>query len=240
MLKRGENRPILFEIILIIIAFLAAGVITAVGGGAGMHPDLASSIGRIFIALLLFVIFRGAFRGTRVFGNPVYVIPALLFIVWNLYYNLSGGAQLGGMNFYIEALITAMAPALFEEVIFRGIFIHNLRAKGYSNIASLLISALIFAAAHLTNIVGQSALTVGIQFLYSLVVGLVLAAIYLRNRSIVEVIIVHFLIDFFNRIYIDPPTTSSYTQIAIFGVLLAAEAVYAIWLTRGIKEEQSA
>ena len=38
--------------------------------------------------------------------------------------------QFGGPVFFIEALITALAPAIFEEVLFRGIFIYNLKENG--------------------------------------------------------------------------------------------------------------
>ena len=83
---------------------------------------------------------------------------------------------------------------------------------------------------HLTNLVGQSFATVALQTGYSFVVGLALAAVYLRNNSIGQVVLVHFLIDFTNRLYLEQATSASYGQIAIFVVLLAAEAVYAVKL----------
>jgi membrane protease YdiL (CAAX protease family) len=63
------------------------------------------------------------------------------------------------------------------------------------------------------------------------VVGLALAAVYLRNNSIAQVVFVHFLIDFTNRLYLEQTTSASYVQIAIFVVLLVAETAYAVWLT---------
>ena len=70
------------------------------------------------------------------------------------------------------------------------------------------------------------------QSAYSLVVGLAFGAVYLRNNSIVQVIVAHFLIDFTNRIYLEQAASTSYVQIAIFVVLLVVEAVYAIRLTK--------
>ena len=52
----------------------------------------------------------------------------------------------------------------------------------------------------------------------------------MRNNSIVQVVFVHFMIDFTNRLYLEQATSASYGQIAIFVVLLAAEAVYAVKL----------
>lgn len=231
MSKMGEKRPIIFEIILIVAAFVVAAVFTAVGSAAGLESQMSSSIARIITGVLMLVIFRSAFRDCRVFGNPVYVLPVLLFAVWNLFYNLSSGAQLGGSAMYSAALITALAPAIFEEVLFRGIFIHNLKKHGYGKLVCLVVPALIFSLLHLTNIVGQDPATVLLQVGYSFVVGLAMSAVYIRNNSILEIMIAHFLIDFTNRIYIDPATSSTHVQLAIFVVLLVAEAVYAVWLT---------
>ena len=230
MFEFGEKHPIGFEIILIIVSFLAAGAIVMVCSIVNIHPDLSSSVARIFVALVLFVIYRRAFTGQSVLTNPVIVIPSLLFAVWNVFYNLSSGMVFGESVFFIEAAIMAIAPALFEEVIFRGIFIYNLKKKGSSDLSCLFITAAVFAAVHLTNLVGQSFAAVALQTVYSFVIGLALAAVYLRNNSIVQVVFVHFMIDFTNRLYLEQATSASYGQIAIFVVLLAAEAVYAVKL----------
>ena len=157
-------------------------------------------------------------------------MPALLFPVWNLFYQLSSGAAFGGPVFFTEAIITAIAPALFEEVLFRGIFIYNLRKKGYSDLKCLLITAALFAVIHLTNLVGSDAVSVALQVVYSFVIGLVLAAVYLKNRSLIQIIAVHFLIDYTNRLYINPATTATTLQLTVFAILLAVEAIYAIML----------
>ena len=225
MYEFGEKHPIGFEIILIIVSFLAAGVIVMACSIVNMHADLSSSIARIFVALVLLVIYRRAFTGQNPFTNPVILIPSLLFAVWNVFYNLSSGMVFGGSVFFIEAAITAM------EVIFRGIFIYNLKKKGSSDLSCLFITAAMFSVVHLTNLVGQSFATVALQTGYSFVIGLALAAVYLRNNSLAQVVLVHFLIDFTNRLYVEQATSASYVQIANFAVLLVAEAAYAVWLT---------
>ena len=230
MYEFGEKHPVGFEIILIIVSFLAAGAIVLVCSIVNIHSDLSSSVARVFVALVLFVIYRRAFTGQSVLTNPVIVIPSLLFAVWNVFYNLSSGMVFGGSVFFIEAAIMAIAPALFEEVIFRGIFIYNLKKKGSSDLSCLFITAAVFAAVHLTNLVGQSFAAVALQTVYSFVIGLALAAVYLRNNSIVQVVFVHFMIDFTNRLYLEQATSASYVQLAIFAVLLVAEAAYAVKL----------
>ena len=80
---------------------------------------------------------------------------------------------------------------------------YNLKKKEYSDISCLLITAVVFSVVHLTNLAGQSFATVALQTVYSFVIGLALAAVYLKNKSIVQVIAAHFLIGFTNRIYME-------------------------------------
>ena len=235
MFKFGENHPVCFEIILIVAAFLAAAAVTVAGKLFYMTPELSSSIGRLAVGAALFLIYRRAFQGGKPFTNLVIVIPALLFAAWNLFYNLSSGMEFGGAVYFAEALITAMAPAVFEEILFRGIFIYNLKKKGTGSLPCLFIPAIVFAAVHLTNLAGQDLASVALQVAYSFVIGLALGAVYLKNNSILQVIMVHFLIDFTNRIYVGQASSVSLLQLILFVVLLAAEAVYAVRLI-GTKE----
>ena len=176
--------------------------LTAAGNVFYLHPDFGTSAGRIIVAAALLIIYRGALRGSSVFTNPLIVLPALLFPAWNIFYNLSSGMKIGGILFFAEGILTAMAPALFEEVIFRGIFISNLRKNKKSSMFCLFVTAAVFALIHLTNIVGMNMISVLVQFGYSFVIGLVLAAVYLKNGSLLQVIIVHFLIADFRCLYI--------------------------------------
>lgn len=231
MLKFGEKHPVWFEILLVIAAFLAAAVFSVVGGIFNVHPALSSSVGRVVIGAALFVIYKRAFKGSRPFANLLVVIPALLFAAWNIFYNLSSGMAFGGRAFFIEALITASAPAIFEEVLFRGILIYNLKKKGNSALQCMFISAALFAAMHLTNIVGLDIASVALQLVYSFVIGMVLAAVYLKNNSILQVIVAHFLIDFTNSLFVEQPSSASPLHLILFGLLLVAEAIYAVGLT---------
>ena len=228
MFQFGERHPVLFEIVLVIAAFLAAGVFSLVGAIFNVHPALSSSVGRVLIGAALIVIYNRAFTRGRPFKNLPAVIPALLFAAWNLFYNFSSGMVFGGRNFVIEALVTASAPAIFEEVLFRGILIYNLKKKGTGALPCLFISAALFAAAHLTNLVGLDVVSVSVQIM-------VFAAVYLKNNSILQVIVAHFLIDFTNSLFVEQPASSSAPQLILFGVLLVAEAIYALWLTKAKK-----
>ena len=231
MYKYGEEHPVIFEIILIIASFAVAAVFNIAGYLFNLHPDLSNSAARIITGIVLLVIYKRAYKGNHFFDNLVIVLPALLFPAWNIIYYLSSGIAFGGANFFIEGSITAIAPALFEEVIFRMIFIYNLKKKGSSDLQCLFISSALFAAMHLTNLAGMNPASVAVQTVYSFVIGMVLAAVYLRNESLLQVIAVHFLIDLTTRIFMEHPAYASPLQLIIFGLVLAAEAAYAVWLT---------
>ncbi len=117
MYEFGEKHPIGFEIILIIVSFLAAGAIVMVCSIVNIHPDLSSSVARIFVALVLFVIYRRAFTGQSVLTNPVIVIPSLLFAVWNVFYNLSSGMVFGGGGVCGEVGVNRTVPVTLNGLL---------------------------------------------------------------------------------------------------------------------------
>ena len=235
MYQFGEKHPVLMEIILLVVSFMVAIVFVVAGSVFNMQSELSSSIGRVIAGAGLYFVYRRAFEGNRLFGNPVYLIPALLFAVWNVFYNLSSGNWFGGPYIYLEALVTAIAPAVYEEVLFRGIFLYNLRKKGYGALACMLISAVVFALVHLTNIAGQAATDVALQAGYSFVVGLVFAAVYLKNNSLLEIVFAHFMIDFTNRIYYEQVSSATPMHVVVFVVLLVGEAAWAIRMGKNME-----
>ena len=237
MFTFARKQPIAFEVIVTIVAFILAGILTAVCSVADVSPELASSIARIIVGIALIVIFRKTFLKGSPASGITYALPALLSVGWNLVYNLSSGSQIDVDAMAKAALITALAPAIFEEVLFRGIFVSNLKASGKKAFPCVIISAVFFSLLHATNLVGQDAITVALQVCYSLVIGLMFGAIYLKNGSLSQVMLAHFLLDYSNRIYFQPATSSSVPMIVAFIVLLAVEAVYSLWLTSTITEE---
>lgn len=59
---------------------------------------------------------------------------------------------------------------------------------------------------------------------------MVLAAVYLKNHSLPQIIVLHFLIDFMPRIFVEQAASASTMHLILFGILLAAEAAYAVKL----------
>ena len=142
MRKFAEKSPIIFEIVLVAAAFMLAAAIGLICQMIGFENELSMAIGRILAGILLILIFRHCFDFSKQFRGLVVMLPALVFALWNIANHF---ITKGGFNpFTFDILILGLAPAVFEEVLFRGIFIHNLKAGGKSDMAALMIPALLF------------------------------------------------------------------------------------------------
>ena len=235
----SEKHPVIFSIIVCIIAF-AAVIPFAVAAGLAGFVDLGTEIGRILVGIVLMIIFHRLFSFRRTFDGFVLLLPALLFPLWNIFYHLISDAfQFKSPAELPAAVLAGLAPAVFEEVIFRGIMIGTMKKSGKSRFTALIVSSILFALIHLTNIVGMSPLNVLVQAGYALVVGLLFGAIYIRSGSILVVIIAHALTDISTQIFAENPTETSVPVLIVFGLVLAVAAVCAIVMAaRAPKKEK--
>lgn len=227
MRKFAEKSPIVFEIILVIAAFALALAFGLPCRAASFDNELSMAVGRILAGILMLLIFRRCFDFSKQFKGFVVMLPALVFALWNIANHF---ITKGDFNpFTLDILILGLAPAVFEEVLFRGIFIHNLKAAGRSDMAALIIPALLFGVIHLTNAVNGDILQALVQTGYAVVVGLVFGAIYIRTGDLFSVMLAHAAIDITNRIFMGAAITPVPVIIA-FIVMLAIMALYAFKL----------
>ncbi len=231
MKRFAAKRPILFELFLFIAAMAAALFFSLIGQLLNYPNEPSVAAGRILAGILLFLLFRYCFRQDRPFAGLRWMLPALLFVLWNLLYHLLAGVQMLPAGQLGLPILLALAPAVFEEILFRGIFLHHLAENGKSPMAALWISAIFFGLVHLTNIAGMDPADVLVQAAYALVVGLVFGAVYLKSRDILSVILAHALIDFSNQLFVSSPGESSVPMLIVFVLLLLAEAFYALRIT---------
>lgn len=83
------------------------------------------------------------------------------------------------------AFLTALPPAICEELIYRGV-IYDKSKMYFSPFTAAIISSVMFGIMHLNMQ----------QLPYAIVLGFVLAIIYEKSKSIIMPMIVHFIIDF--------------------------------------------
>ena len=232
----SKKHPILFGVLLFFAALLAAVPFSVLAGGVGAGEE-GGAAGRLIVGCILLLLFRSCFRQGRPFSGLVWILPALLFPLWNIVYHLvCGMGTLKPAEALPAALLLGFAPAVFEEVIFRGILIAKLREHGTAVRGALWISSLLFGAAHLTNLVGTRLIDVLVQTGYAIVIGLVLGAIYLKSGDIAAAILAHALTDVSSRIFVSSPDQTPAPMLVAFVLLLIVEAGYALWLTKRIPD----
>ena len=143
--------------------------------------------------------FIGVLNNKSIWAIINVLIPLLLFCyagIWLTYYPVSFffpdyvekllndkklNFILSSSRYYIPFFIQfLLIGPFFEEVVFRGLIIHRLAIK-YGIIPTVFISSLLFAIAHFK-----------LNILSFFVLGLILSIVYLKTRSLVASIILHF------------------------------------------------
>lgn len=95
----------------------------------------------------------------------------------------------------------ALVGSVLEEFTFRGIILgkllRNLQSTKFNAvIASVMLSSLLFCLSHLINLTHQDLAMTATQVLTTFALGLILSVMYLRSRSLVWGIFLHFVLDF--------------------------------------------
>ncbi|MDF2866243.1 MAG: family intrarane metalloprotease [Clostridia bacterium] len=111
----------------------------------------------------------------------------------------------------------AILPAIFEELLFRGAMLKVLNKFG--NLASILITAFCFGLMHQN-------LTQGI---FAFLLGIILAFITIKTKSIIPAMIIHFLNNFVSVIAVIAAETNNNIMINIINI-----SVYAVVLMSGL------
>ena len=228
MIKFAGEKPVVFEILLIIASFLLSLVfMIPFQAIIGWPTEPAGAMGRIIAAVILFLVFIRGFELKKQFSGFILMLPALLFALWNVINCFITGGEIAAPD--VEVFILGLAPGFFEEVVFRSVFINNMKTKGMKPLTMMLLSGVIFGLMHITNAIAQPLPQVLLQTCYSMVVGITFAAIYIRSGDLVSVIIAHSAIDITNRIFIGGQKTPGFAFV-LFWVMLIAEAAYAFYL----------
>ncbi len=163
-----------------------------------IHLSTLKPVGRnILLGVGSFIIFGiVVFIGAITLGNYVFN-PKILFG------NPDPSVGLGWFLFIIMLI-----PGIWEEVAYRGVIIPMLTKK-YRVRTSLIISALLFGLAHTLNfityiIIGVDPLSilffVGFQVIYATLLGFAFGYMYIKTKSLLPGIILHFLIDSMGQI----------------------------------------
>lgn len=247
--KKNIGQKILyFPLTKIIIGLIVCGGIVAIGdilltyafNLINIDKDLKDLITGIFLAVLIIISYTYLFRFYEkrkitefsrkgILKNLTIgiLLGAILQSLTILVIYLKGGYSVISINpisFIIPALTMGITSAIIEETLIRGI-IFRIPEEKLGSYISLLISALIFGALHISN--PNSSLSAGIAI--SIQAGLLLGAAYIYSRNLWFPIAIHFAWNF--------------TQSAIFGAnvsgttisktLISSKIEGAEWFTGG-------
>lgn len=203
-------RQVIVFVLLAVLLDLIAGLILGAINAERTIDELLGAILTIINYLIVFWYFRRrskmqlgkmfALNQRVVFSLPVVVLTMLGAIilaseVGNLVLALLPVPQwlndiladvvLGGGFSMLTVFVVVIIPAVFEEIMFRGIILRGL-LRNYSASVSILVSAVLFGFIHLNPW----------QFVGGTLIGILLGWVAVKTDSIVPTIVMHFMNNF--------------------------------------------
>lgn len=161
----------------------------------------------ILITLLLLFKARFIYYIKPIIKNTLsfLIISVILIVISFNYINIliDNSGNVLNSKIHFEFLIYCLTIGVFEELFFRVYiyhYLHNICQKKEKNLIQIiLITSLIFGLAHISNIFNPEYIkaTVINQILLAFSIGILLQSIYIRTKSIILVIAIHSLIDYF-------------------------------------------
>ncbi|TFG03353.1 MAG: CPBP family intramembrane metalloprotease [Promethearchaeota archaeon] len=143
-----------------------------------------SCTGIYFFSLWIFPLLLGDFQPdpSVVFGSPRFTSQGFIY----------------GWFFFVLMLI----PGIWEEWAFRGVII-PLNSKKYSKLWVLIISSAAFGLLHFSNILaGQNWISTLFQVLYATELGFLFGYIFIKTKSLLPSIIIHYLINSLGQFFV--------------------------------------
>lgn len=127
------------------------------------------------------------------------------------------GSALGGNEFMAFLAVVILAP-IAEELLFRGI-IFRMLTKHWSEVAAIVVSALLFGLYHMNLL----------QAIYVLPIGLLLGYIAYKCKSVLPCILIHMVNNFMPYVVGVLPEALQVEWLFAIIAVVCAGALYAIW-----------
>ncbi|MBE6148451.1 MAG: CPBP family intramembrane metalloprotease [Firmicutes bacterium] len=205
--KNGKSKSICFSVLtsmfIAIVIYLLAMYFSLVFINKSVY--FLSAIMPITIVLVIFIAgliikldFKKSFKFNKFHFSKFFhsfMLYVGIYILANLVINIIGRlfpsivtdyslieSFLNFDNLVLAILVTALLPAIAEEILFRGVIFNSFNKK-YGAMVAILVSALIFGVYHMN----------WLQGLFAFILGLSLAYVYLKSGSLFVPIILHFI-----------------------------------------------
>jgi membrane protease YdiL (CAAX protease family) len=238
----SQRRPILFSVAIlaiVMVIYLIAGTVTYVF----KLPTLATyiignSILAVVAVLLLSRLHWWRESGFRLPSRPhflwLFIIPCL-----PVFSNAFSGIGYPGLAQLLLFFALALVVGFVEEAYFRGMILHALAPRGPWQ--AVIVSSILFGIGHLFNLAGGASLEATLfQIVYALAIGLMYAALRLRTQTLLPLILLHGLTDFFGFLAqnsaVEANNLSVLSVVIIVGEIVIY-TVYCIILMRQVKPQ---
>ena len=194
----AQQRPYRFCLLLLLMLLMANAAALAVSRSIGVPVTFVLVFSELLVAALLaLIVSRLSWWSEIGFTRPErpgalwLFAPALLLPLGNLTFGLAPVGPRALLLFSILAVLSGFV----EEVIFRGLMLRSLLARGER--AALLGTSGLFGIAHAGSLAaGSDPLHVVLQIAYSLAIGFSFGAMALRGRLLWPLVAAHSLGNF--------------------------------------------
>ncbi|QJW35022.1 CPBP family intramembrane glutamic endopeptidase [Cellulosimicrobium protaetiae] len=255
--RGGWWRALLFAVLYVAVYLGVGWLLGATGLGPDSGEELLDSSDTVFFGLLLpilvmsllLVAFLSTMRWRRevfgpqpVAGRPWMWVAVVLVLVPVVLHLVATDWSSYDVTVVLTVLALGLCIGFAEEVLTRGVAVTMLRRAGYGEKVVMVLSSLLFALLHASNLVsGQDLLTVGTTVVYAFGFGTMMYLSMRVTGSIVPAILLHAATD---------PTTILATSgvdthgahagsdalntfAGTFNVLFVAVAILAVFLVSG-------
>lgn len=202
--RRALLAACVYTLIMGVGMFVSYHVFGTAYGSPRLMETMWPVLGGLSLGTLLYVWRFASWRAVGFvradWGQMLWLLPSALLILLMLLF-LSRAILFGGLDVAAQRSIALIAGGTLlvgfaEELMFRGVVLGGF-VRVMPRALAVLCSAVVFALLHSVNMLaGLSFMDMLFQLLASFIMGLFLALIYLRVRSIFPLMVVHWLWDF--------------------------------------------
>jgi membrane protease YdiL (CAAX protease family) len=156
----------------------------------GLKPD-SKIIRNIFLGIGCSIIyFISTFITGNIFGNYIFDLDVI-------FGNPGTSISIYGWFLFVVMLI----PGIWEEISFRGV-ISTLNLRKYSRTTVLIVVSILFGLFHFFNLLaGNPLVFTGIQVIYAALLGFLFGYLFIKTKSLIPSIILHYLIDSLGQLF---------------------------------------
>ena len=194
----------------------------------GLKPD-RKIIRNVLLGIGCSIIyFISTYITGNIFGNYIFDLDVI-------FGNPGTSISIYGWFIFIIMLI----PGFWEEISFRGV-ISTLNLRKYSRTTVLIVVSILFGLFHFFNLLaGANLVSTGIQVIYAALLGFLFGYLFIKTKSLIPSIILHYLINSLGQLftYVVFDSMADIVLFAIIGVGLIPTVLGMLLIKLVVKKE---